>query len=100
MREPIMRALGRRDRFLIQAGADGAWDPWPESRADLVGGVDVQAAQRTAWRRQATAAAGLRWSSDTHTLQVLARFFDGPSFMGEFFLSPERYVALEVVAEF
>jgi hypothetical protein len=100
IREQAMRALGRSDRFLLQAGADGTWDPWPDSRADLVGGFDVQTAQRTAWRRQVAAAAGLRWRSDSHALQVLVRFFDGPSFMGEFFLSPERYAALEFVAEF
>jgi hypothetical protein len=29
----------------------------------------------------------------------MARFYDGPSTMGEFFLTPERYFALELVAE-
>jgi hypothetical protein len=29
----------------------------------------------------------------------MTRFYDGPSTMGEFFLTPERYLTLELVAE-
>jgi hypothetical protein len=43
--------------------------------------------------------AGLRWAGLRHAVQLNVRAYDGPSAMGEFFLTPERFVALEFVAE-
>jgi hypothetical protein len=93
-----LRALGVRDRGLVQVGADREWRPWSDPRFALWAGFDVQAAERTEWDAGYSAAAG--FGIDTgRSLRVMFRFYDGPSTMGEFFLTPERFYALELVAE-
>jgi hypothetical protein len=97
----ILRALGlpQQDRFVAQAGLDGLWPVLAGGRAAVVGGFDVKLAERTDWQAQVTAVAGVRVRTLEHGLQLRLRVADGPSQLGEFFLTPERIVTLEFVAE-
>jgi hypothetical protein len=99
-RTPVLRALRRSDRFVAQAGAEGEWQPWRTERLSFVGGLDAQLAERTAWQRQVAAAGGVRYAGRRHSLQLVVRGYDGPSALGEFFLTPERAWSLELVAGF
>jgi hypothetical protein len=96
--EPQLVALGVRDRAVLQAGADHIWRPRQGSPLAVYAGVDVQAAERTEWDVGFAAAAGIGVQS-RRSLRLMTRFYDGPSTMGEFFLTPERYVTLELVME-
>jgi hypothetical protein len=99
-RESFLRELDRGDRFIAQLGLDGAWGTRPGGRADLIGSVDVQFAERTGWRRQLSAVGGIRWRGPLQALELVVRVYDGPSAMGQFFATPERFVALELIAAF
>jgi hypothetical protein len=96
--EPQLVALGVRDRLLLQVGADNVWEPWAGRPFAVYGGVDVQAAERTEWDAGIAAALGIGVQA-RRSFRLMARFYDGPSPMGEFFLTPERYFTLELVAE-
>jgi hypothetical protein len=96
--EPQLVALGVRDRGVLQAGADRIWWPWAGRPVAIYAGLDVQAAERTDWDAGVAAAAGIGVHA-RRSFRLMARFYDGPSTMGEFFLTPERYFALELVAE-
>jgi hypothetical protein len=97
--EPRLVELGVRDRVALQAGADREWRPWRDPRLAIFGGVDVQAAERSDWDIGVGAAAGIGLRS-ARSLRLMTRFYNGPSTMGEFFLTPERYYIVELVAEF
>jgi hypothetical protein len=97
--DPHLRELGISDRFLVQLGADGEWRPWQDRRFGIHAGIDWQAAERTDWAGAFSAAAGVGIRT-TRSLRLMARFYDGRSTMGEFFLTPERYLTLELMAEF
>jgi hypothetical protein len=91
------------DRGRVQFGADRTWRPWDNRRAGLHAGLDVQAAERTGWRRAISAAAGAGVDSGVlsgRSLRFVARFYDGPSTMGQFFLTPERAFSIEALATF
>jgi hypothetical protein len=100
--DPWLRELGFSDRAIMQAGADRQWRPWSDDRWQVTAGVDVQLAERTEWRRQlaGSIAAGFDARQSGRSLQLVLRAFDGPSLMGEFFLTPERYWGLELQARF
>jgi hypothetical protein len=93
--ETVLAPLGRRDRWTVQAGADAERYPWARGRVGFRAGVDWQAAQRTSWRGAIAAAAGLTLRG-RGSFALLLRYFDGPSTMGEFFLTDESYWALEL----
>jgi hypothetical protein len=93
------RKMGIRDRGALQAGADREWQPWQDPRFRVFAGVDVHAAERTGWHAGYAAALGLG-VSDGRSLRLLLRAYDGSSPMGEFFLTHERYISLELSAEF
>jgi hypothetical protein len=99
-RLPALLLENVRDRYLLQAGADGAWPMPGTRRGAMVAGIDVQAAERTGWRRQAAVLAGTRLAGERHALQLVLRAHDGPSALGQFFLTHERAWSLEFVAEF
>lgn len=88
------------DRFALQAGLDGAWRPWSDSRFVLVAGADYQAAERTRWKRALALAGGVEFRSAGGTAQLVLRLLDGVSPMGQFFLTRERYTSLELVLGF
>lgn len=92
--EMRQRGLGEHDRFQLQAGADGEWLLGGVARA--YGGVDVQAAERSDWRTQIAAVAGVGVSANGRAIRLLARFHDGVSSLGEFFLTDERSFAIEL----
>lgn len=99
--EPLLHALGRpvTDNAALQAGVDGAWYPWADGRLGVVAGVDWQAAQRTDWKSQLSAIAGLVAKGEDQRLRLQLRFFHGASPLGEFFLSDETYFGLEIAAD-
>jgi hypothetical protein len=97
--DPHLRSLGVNDRAVLQAGIDREWQPWSDPRFRIVGGIDVHAAQRTEWRRGHSTAIGAAITT-RRSLRLLLRSYDGMSHMGEFFLTPERYVAIELSASF
>ncbi|HEX6307385.1 MAG TPA: DUF1207 domain-containing protein [Longimicrobiales bacterium] len=96
--EPQLVALGVRDRALFQFGADNVWRPRDGSAFAIYGGIDVQTAERTDWDFGVAAAAGIGMQS-RRSMRLMARFYDGPSTMGEFFLTPERWLSLEFLVE-
>jgi hypothetical protein len=98
--EPLLDELNVNDRGILQAGADREWRPWASDRRFVVhAGVDIHAADRTNWRPGYAAAVG----GGIHTgraLRLTLRGYSGPSLMGEFFRTPERFLSLELAAEF
>ncbi|HSJ23228.1 MAG TPA: DUF1207 domain-containing protein [Longimicrobiales bacterium] len=97
--EPRLRALRVRDRALLQFGLDREWQPWSDPRFHAFAGADYYSAERTGWHPAFAAAAGVGVRT-TRSLRLTVRAFDGMSHMGEFFLTPERYISLEVGARF
>jgi hypothetical protein len=100
--DPRLQRLGLRDRAIVQLGADREWFAFDDDRVAIVAGVDWHAAQRTEWRRGLGGALGLAvyGRQSGRSLQLLFRYYDGPSLMGEFFLTPERLYGLELQAVF
>jgi hypothetical protein len=96
----VLKDMGRADRFIVQLGADGTWHPWPEKRLGLVLGIDVQTAERNAWKSIVALAGGLEFDSGGRAAQLVFRLLDGNSTMGQFFLTKERYGSLEFVLGF
>lgn len=91
-----LRALDVRDRAAVQLGVDREWRPFKDRRVGVWGGVDWQAAERTSWRGAVAVAAGIGVGT-SRTLRLVARYYDGPSTMGQFFLTGERTFALELM---
>lgn len=98
-KETILRVWGRDDWWTVQLGADREWFPLAGGRLGFNGGVDWQAAQRTNWRGALAVAAGIT-AKNASMLGFTLRYFTGPSTMGEFFLTKENYVALELTGRF
>lgn len=94
--DPRLSALGIRDRAAVQLGMDREWRPFRDRRLGIWGGVDWQAAERTSWRGALAVAAGIG-VGNSRTLRLVARYYDGPSTMGQFFLTGERTFALELM---
>ena len=90
--------MGRRDRFRLQLGADGEW-PLGDGPLAAVAGIDWQTAERTEWRNALALAGGVKVNANGRSLGLVARFFDGASSLGEFFLTPERFWGIELMAE-
>ncbi len=98
---PALRSRDMHDTFALQAGFDGAWYRWSEGRTGLMGGVDWQSAQRTGWRSQFSVAGGIAArTGDGQGTKLLLKYFHGPSTLGEFFLTPETFWAVEWIVDF
>lgn len=95
-----LRTRGRGDALLVQLGADGTWTPFGQTPFEIVGGVDWQSAERVAWKGNVSLAGGINYRRGDRTAGFVARFFDGPSALGQFFLTDERYLSLEFLATF
>jgi uncharacterized protein DUF1207 len=89
---------GFSDNSTVQFGADATWTPW-QSALQFEAGVDYQAADRTDWAAQWSLVGGIRVQDGTHTLQLHATYFDGPSPVGQFFLTQERAWGFSLVLE-
>lgn len=97
--ETVLATLGRDDRWTAQLGGDLETHPWAGGRLGLRAGVDWQTAQRTSWRSAFAAAAGIDVRGH-NSMGLMARYFTGPSTMGEFFLTKESYWSLELTFRF
>lgn len=97
----ILQTLQREDKYTVQAGADGEWYKWSGGHLGVHGGMDFQAAQRTKWQGAFSALGGVAFRRDNNStareLRLSLRYFTGPSPMGEFFLTRERYVHFELM---
>lgn len=89
------RGLGRYDRAELDLGAEHEWSLGPLGEA--FAGVDLHAAERTDWNASIAVVAGAGLTHGGRAVRLVARFHDGVSRLGEFFLTDERYVGLELV---
>ena len=85
------------DNALVRLGADAAWFPWSDGDLGLDAGLDWQSADRTDWDGQLFAAFGVTARNGDRSVQLHAVFHDGPSPMGQFFLTDERYWGIEFI---
>ena len=97
--EPWLSERGVRDVASIQAGIEAEWPGLSSARAAPLLALDWQRAQRTEWDDELSAAAGVRLKAGGREFRLLLRFFDGPSTLGEFFLTPESFWGLELTAD-
>jgi hypothetical protein len=97
--EPLLQDLDISDRAVLQAGADAELTPWHDPALRVFTGLDLHAAERTGWEPGIAAALGVGYRRD-RSLRLMARFYTGYSQMGEFFLTRERNLSLELVGEF
>lgn len=88
------------DDALLRAGADGQWLPWADGKLGIEAGVDWQSADRTDWTRALSATVGLTVVDGDRSARLRALFHDGPSPMGQFFLTDERYWGIEFMLQF
>jgi len=70
--------------------------PSPGSVLAGFGALDVQSAERTNWRPQWAAMAGVAFRARQRSGQVALRWLHGPSMHGEFFLTPESAWGVEL----
>lgn len=87
---------GFTDDGSVQVGVDGGWFPWRGGTLGLSGGVDLQWADRTEWRNQLSALGALELRGAAGSFMVGVRYFDGPSPLGQFFLTEESAWGLEI----
>ena len=85
------------DNALVRLGADFEWLPWREGSFGLDGGWDWQSADRTEWRGRVSAVVGLHAKAGDRSAQLRGVFHDGPSPLGQFFLTDERYWGIELI---
>lgn len=97
---PALRTRGWHDYLGFQAGIDGGVWQWSNGHVGWVGGIDWQLQQRTNWRSIYALALGVGARTETRGTRLLLRYYSGPSAMGEFFLTRERFWGLEWVVDF
>ncbi len=85
------------DDALVRLGADFEWLSWSEGDLGLDAGLDWQSADRTDWNGQLSAVFGLTARNGDRSAHLRGVFHDGPSPMGQFFLTDERYWGLELI---
>ena len=85
------------DNALVRFGADAAWFPWAGGNVGLDAGLDWQGADRTGWNGQLSAVFGVAAKNGGRSVQLRGVFHDGPSPMGQFFLTDERYWGIEFI---
>ena len=91
-------APGHGDRWQTQAGFDADWHAWRQQpRWSLVGGVDWQSAERTAWKPSLAAEAGVRYAHGPRSARLVVRAFNGVSEAYQFFRTRETFYGLELV---
>ena len=96
--DPIVIAPGESDRFQVQAGFDADWRAFARHPEwSVVGGVDWQSAQRTAWKTSLAAEAGVQFRHGDRAARLVLRAFDGVSEVYQFFRTPEKFFGLELV---
>jgi len=84
------------DRASVQAGAELRWSPWGSEARGFVAGIDWQLDDRTDWRDRINVVAGWEIRSTGRSAQLILRRSEGPSPVGQFFLSEEAFWGVEV----
>ncbi len=87
------------DDALIRLGADARLRPWARDNLTVDAGVDWQSSDRTGWAGQLSVRLGLAVRDGTHQARLSAVYHQGPSPMGQFFLTDERYWGIELNLE-
>jgi hypothetical protein len=87
------------DDWLIRLGADARVRPWARNDVTVDGGVDWQSSDRTEWAGQLSIRLGLSVQDGARSVRLSGIYHRGPSPMGQFFLTHERYWGLELILE-
>ncbi len=90
---------GFSDDVLIRLGADARLRPWVRDDLSVDAGVDWQSSDRTGWAGQLSVRLGLSVRDGARSAQLNGVYHRGPSPMGQFFLTDERYWGIELVLE-
>lgn len=80
----------------VQLGAEATWPAMPERGLSMIMGMDWKKEDRSAWRTQFSAVGGVEAERGDQMIRLLGRIFDGPSPLGQFFLSDELLYGVEV----
>jgi hypothetical protein len=97
--ETVIATIGRSDRLVAQGGAELLAYPWSNGSFGYVAALDVQTAERTNWRTSISAQAGITLRRSIKSGRLVVRYHGGPSQMGEFFLTTENLLGLEMVLD-
>jgi len=84
------------DDVLIRFGADASLRPWSREDVTVDGGVDWQSSDRTAWSGQLVIRFGLVVNDGARSARLSGIYHRGPSPMGQFFLTEDRYWGIEL----
>ena len=87
------------DDVLIRFGGDARVRPWARDDITVDGGVDWHSSDRTGWAGQLSVRLGLAVQDGTHKARLSGVYHRGPSPMGQFFLTNERYWGIELFLE-
>ena len=87
------------DDLQIRLGAEGRLRPWARDEVTMHGGLDWQSSERTGWRGQLAIRLGLAVRDGDRSAQLSGVYHQGPSPMGQFFLTDERYWGIELILE-
>ena len=87
------------DDVLIRLGADARVRPWARDDVAVDGGVDWQSSDRTGWAGQLAVRLGLSVRDGARSARLSGIYHRGPSPMGQFFLTDERYWGIELILE-
>jgi hypothetical protein len=87
------------DDVLIRIGADARLHPWARDDITVDGGVDWLSSDRTGWAGQLSVRLGLAVRDGTHKARLSGIYHRGPSPMGQFFLTNERFWGIELFLE-
>jgi hypothetical protein len=97
--ERLIAVPGFRDEVSLQAGFEAVARAPAEGRLAPLVALDWQRAQRTGWDDEVSAALGVTTYAGGRRFSLLLRYFNGPSTMGEFFLTPESFWGLEFTGD-
>ena len=87
------------DDVLIRFGGDASVRPWARDDLIMDGGLDWQSGDRTEWAGQLSVRVGLVVRDGAHSARLSGVYHRGPSPMGQFFLTNERYWGIELNLE-
>jgi len=87
------------DDVLIRLGADARVRPWARDDVTLNGGLDWHNSDRTGWEGQLSLRFGLAVRDGARSARLSGVYHLGPSPMGQFFLTDERYWGVELILE-
>ncbi len=84
------------DDGLIRFGVDASVHPWTRDEVSLEAGLDWQSSDRTEWASQLSVRIGLVVRDGHRSARLSGIYRNGPSPMGQFFLTDERYFGIEL----